>query len=166
MRIWSKADADPPPFPQRVYAGLDDADGLMSVAKLRDVSTLEEQILDSEIAGDWTAALACYEQALQEAPGVMRYHFQLLRCLRNLAHLQTMLTHAEGCLARYPREAHRFSAFGVEAAWRLGRWEVVEELNVRADDRGKLPFDCNLSQVSTKATFSLRRCLSSRRANA
>lgn len=78
----------------------------MSVAKLRDVSTLEEQILDrykpstfqqptseiranvirkesaslqtyltqsfllqcSEIAGDWTAALACYEQALQESP--------------------------------------------------------------------------------------------------
>jgi hypothetical protein len=34
------------PLLQRVYAGLDDADGLMSVAKLRDVSTLEEQILD------------------------------------------------------------------------------------------------------------------------
>lgn len=49
---------------QRIYVGLEDSDGLKGIAKLRARSSLEEQILDSQISGDWTAALACYEQVL------------------------------------------------------------------------------------------------------
>jgi len=75
-----------------------------------------------------------------------------------LSHLQTMLTHAEGCMVRYPKEISRFSAFGAEAAWRLGRWDVVEELNAKQDDgKSKLSFDCYLGQVIPQSHKPLTR---------
>ena len=131
---------------QRIYVGLDDVDGLMGVAKLRGRSSLEEQVLDSERAGDWTAALACYEQASQEDPTVMKNHHGLLRCLRNLGHLQTMLTHAEGCMNSFPHEAAYFSESALQAAWRLGRWELIDELTKRKGaEANKKTFDFNLA---------------------
>ena len=118
----------------------------MGVAKLRGRSSLEEQVLDSERAGDWTAALACYEQASQEDPTVMKNHHGLLRCLRNLGHLQTMLTHAEGCMNSFPHEAAYFSESALQAAWRLGRWELIDELTKRKGaEANKKTFDFNLA---------------------
>jgi hypothetical protein len=134
---------------QHIYAGLDDVDGLMGVAKLRGRSTLEEQVLDSERAGDWTAALACYEQASQEDPKIMKNHHGLLRCLRNLGHLQTMLTHAEGCMNSFPHETAFFRDSALQASWRLGRWELIEDLLSKkgGTEERKRTFDFNLAQV-------------------
>jgi hypothetical protein len=134
---------------QHIYAGLDDVDGLMGVAKLRGSSTLEEQVLDSERAGDWTAALACYEQASQEDPKIMKNHHGLLRCLRNLGHLQTMLTHAEGCMNSFPHETAFFRDSALQASWRLGRWELIENLLSKkgGSEERKRTFDVNLAQV-------------------
>jgi hypothetical protein len=134
---------------QHIYAGLDDVDGLMGVAKLRGRSTLEEQVLDSERAGDWTAALACYEQASQEDPKIMKNHHGLLRCLRNLGHLQTMLTHAEGCMNTFPHETAFFRDSALQASWRLGRWELIDELLSKkgGTEERRRTFDYNLAQV-------------------
>jgi len=136
---------------QRIYAGLDDADGLMGIAHLRVQTSLEEHILDAEIAGDWTKALACYEQALQQAQSGLRNHFGLLRCFRNLGHLQSMLTHADGGIARYERESANFRAQGIQAAWRLGRWDLQKEYLQAAETHndfgGKVPFENHVSQL-------------------
>jgi hypothetical protein len=153
---------------QHIYAGLDDVDGLMGVAKLRGISTLEEQVLDSERAGDWTAALACYEQASQEDPKIMKNHHGLLRCLRNLGHLQTMLTHAEGCMNSFPHETAFFRDSALQASWRLGRWEFIEELLSKkgGTEERKRTFDFNLAQVllDAKARNNIEFCRNIRRA--
>jgi hypothetical protein len=61
-------------------------------------------------------------------------------------------------MVRYPKEISRFSAFGAEAAWRLGRWDVVEELNAKQDDgKSKLSFDCYLGQVMLQSHEPLTR---------
>jgi hypothetical protein len=150
--IEARCDQETVKLLQRIYAGLDDVDGLIGVAKLRGRSTLEEQVLDCERAGDWTAALACYEQATQEDPTLMRNHHGLLRCLRNLGHLQTMLTHAEGCMKSFPHEAANFCDSALQAAWRLGRWELIDDLAKKGavDDRRKT-FDFHLAQILVDA---------------
>ena len=146
--IESRCDQQTVKLLQRIYAGLDDVDGLIGVAKLRGRSSLEERVLDCERAGDWPAALACYEQASQEDPSVMKNHYGLLRCLRNLGHLQTMLTHAEGCMKSFPHEAAYFCDSALQAAWRLGRWDLIDELTKKGGiEERKKTFDFHLAQV-------------------
>lgn len=80
----------------------------------------------------------------------MRY-IDYLQCLRNLGHLQAMLTQAQGEIRNYPYHAHEFRACALQAAWRLGRWDLVEEhLNAaesNADFSQKMPFESRLAGV-------------------
>ncbi len=61
----------------------------------------------------------------------------------------TQEPNARNC--RYPREAHNFRKYGLEAAWRLGRWDMVKEYLAGAqqsnDFGGRVPFDHHLSQI-------------------
>lgn len=94
------------------------------IVKLRANTSLADAMLDRENAGRWASALSCYDQALQMDPLNEEHHLGLLKCLRNLGHLQTMVTHVDG-LGDAATPDLRSAA--VAAAWRLGRWEAVED---------------------------------------
>jgi hypothetical protein len=55
-------------------------------------------------------------------------HAGLLRCLRNVGHLQTALNYAIGVLGRRPDLAPVVTPHAVEAAWRMGQWEPLDKL--------------------------------------
>jgi len=139
----------------RIYAGLEDDDGLVGISKLRKEISLDEKIKTYELGGDWNQALACYEQALKQSPCATRY-IDYLTCLRNLGHLQAMLTQSQGEIRNYPYHAHEFRASALQAAWRLGRWDLVEEHMSAAVANGdftqkngisKMPFESRLATV-------------------
>jgi len=76
--------------------------------------------------------------------------------LRNLGHLQAMLTQAQGEIPNYPYHAHEFRASALQAAWRLGRWDLVEEhMNAsiangdftQKNGISKMPFESRLATV-------------------
>ena len=134
----------------RIYAGLEDDDGLVGITKLRKKLCLDEKIKTCELGGDWNQALACHEQALKQSPCAARY-IDYLQCLRNLGHLQAMLTQAQGEIRNYPYHAHEFRACALQAAWRLGRWDLVEEhlsaAESNADFSQRMPFESRLAGV-------------------
>jgi serine/threonine-protein kinase ATR len=121
---------------QKIYSKLDEPDGLVGIATLRTSTSLQEQILDDESSGKWIEAMHCYELALQKEPDSMEHHLNLLKCFRNLGHLQTMLRNIDGALTRLrdtKTNVQDLHTYAVQSAWRLGQWSLVEEFQTQAN---------------------------------
>lgn len=70
----------------KIYANLDEPDGMEGVSTKVLSPSLEHQIREHESTGRWTAAQSCWEVQIQESPNEPHLHLGLLRCLRNLGH--------------------------------------------------------------------------------
>ena len=116
---------------QRIYSGLDEPDGMEGLASSISHNSLEQEILGHETAGRWAEAQTAYELTLSLAPSAsstIRSHVGLLTCLKNLGHLETILTHSFAAMSTYkgfPEDLKELNSFHVEAAWRLGKWDVL-----------------------------------------
>ncbi len=126
------------PLLQRIYAGLDEPDGLKGVAHLRSQPSLEDRILDLENAGKWRDAFMCYDQAIPAPtlPGMdtstqsHSHKTRRLRCLLQLGQLETILHLTLPCLNNHltsiPEPA--LFSYAVQAAWRLAQWDTLQAL--------------------------------------
>lgn len=70
----------------RIYAELDDPDGMEGVSAFVVSPSLELQIREHESTGRWTSAQSCWEVNLQQEPENVKHHVGLLKCLKNLGH--------------------------------------------------------------------------------
>lgn len=70
----------------RIYADLDEPDGMEGVTTRVISPSLEHQIREHESVGRWTSAQSCWEVKLQQSPDDISLHLGLLRCLRSLGH--------------------------------------------------------------------------------
>eukprot|EP00698_Gefionella_okellyi_P014990 TRINITY_DN4193_c0_g1_i1.p1 TRINITY_DN4193_c0_g1~~TRINITY_DN4193_c0_g1_i1.p1 ORF type:complete len:1800 (-),score=472.86 TRINITY_DN4193_c0_g1_i1:48-5345(-) len=116
-----------------IYGNLNEPDGLDGFMKLRTETTPLDEMHDRENRGDWAQALTCYDSALQKDPHNLLYQLGLLKCWRNLGHLQTMLSHIDGIIAPNDTAVAHLQAAAVGAAWRLGNWEKVRVASARAN---------------------------------
>ncbi|KAG0625577.1 hypothetical protein M758_2G066000 [Ceratodon purpureus] len=137
-----------------IYSGLEEPDGLSGISRLRKCSTLQDQILINEKAGNWGEALTCCEQALQMEPSSVTRHLGVLDCLLNMGHLQAMVTHVDGLNSRMPNHKKEWSTKGLQAAWRLGQWDLLEEYVTGAHENsssivseGISSFDISLAKI-------------------
>ncbi|MCL7051841.1 hypothetical protein MKW94_026365 [Papaver nudicaule] len=121
-----------------IYSGLDEPDGLSGLAHLRKSSSLQDQLLINKKAGNWAEVLTSCEQALQLEPTSIQRHSDVLNCLLNMCHLQAMVTHVDGLISRVPKYKKTWCMQGVQAAWRLGRWDLMDEYISGADEEGIL----------------------------
>lgn len=124
-------------FLMEIYSGLDEPDGLSGLASLRKSKSLEDHLLINKKAGNWAEVLTSCEQALEMEPAVQR-HSDVLNCLLNMCHLQAMVTHVDGLIRRNPQYKKTWCTQGVQAAWRLGRWDLMGEYLTGADEEGLL----------------------------
>ncbi|CAN6463926.1 unnamed protein product [Victoria cruziana] len=127
-------------FLMEIYSGLDEPDGLFGLANLRKTSGLYDQLLINEKIGNWAEALTCCEQALQTEPDSAPRHSGVLNCLLNMCHLQAMITYVDGLISRLHQHEKTWCMQGVQAAWRLGRWDLMDKYLVGADKEGAI---CN-----------------------
>ncbi|KAL3621412.1 hypothetical protein CASFOL_036324 [Castilleja foliolosa] len=130
-------------FLMEVYSGLDEPDGLSGLASLRKSKNLQDHLLINKKAGNWAEVLTSCEQTLQMEPFSVLWHSDVLNCLLNMCHLQAMVTHVDGLNSRIPQYRKTWCTQGVQAAWRLGRWDLMDEYLIGADDEGIL---CNSSE--------------------
>ncbi|KAJ9477602.1 Serine/threonine-protein kinase MEC1 [Pseudozyma hubeiensis] len=110
----------------RIYANLDEPDGMEGISTRVIAPSLEHQIREHESTGRWTSAQSCWEVEIQQRPDDPELHLGLLRCLRNLGHYDTMRTHIRGVLSAHPEWEDLLDAFRVEGACILGDWDEVE----------------------------------------
>lgn len=114
---------------QKSFAELEDSDSMRGIAALRSISSLSELVIDTEVSGQFNETLTTYERAIAENPRSVLYHRGFLRCLMTLGHWETMLSHAQGLVYGTNLQEqdllHTAEANGIEAAWRLSRWDQI-----------------------------------------
>ncbi|KAI3970231.1 hypothetical protein MKW92_002028 [Papaver armeniacum] len=91
-----------------VYGGLDEPDGVSGLLHLRKSLSLDDQLLLNKKAGNW-----------------VERHSDLLNCLLNMCQLQAIVTHVDDLISRVPKYKKTWCMQGVQAAWRLGRWDLM-----------------------------------------
>jgi serine/threonine-protein kinase ATR len=112
----------------RIYSYLGEKDGMKGIATLRRYTSLKEELIDYQCLGNWSNALKCCEICLEEDPESISFNLDALESMLNLGHLQMMINKIDGILPRLKTEGmEEIKTYGVQAAWRLGRWETVEK---------------------------------------
>ncbi|CAO2815672.1 unnamed protein product [Amaranthus hypochondriacus] len=132
-------------FLMKIYSAMDEPDGLSGLASLRKSASLQDQLLINKKAGNWAEVLTSCEQALQMEPSSVQRHSDVLNCLLNMCHLQTMITHVDGLVSRIPQNKKTWCMQGVQAAWRLGRWDLMDEY---LNGTHKEDLQCSISDSS------------------
>lgn len=143
-------------FLMEIYSGMDEPDGLSGLASLRKSPSLQDQLLINKKTGNWAEVLTSCEQALEMEPTSVQRHSDVLNCFLNMCHLQSMVTHVDGLISRIPQFKKTWCMQGVQAAWRLGRWDLMEEYLSGADNEGLL---CNGSESSASFDMDLAKIL-------
>ncbi|CAN8236301.1 unnamed protein product [Cochlearia groenlandica] len=121
-----------------IYSCLDEPDGLSGFASLSKSLSLQDQLLINKKYGNWAEVFTACEQALQMEPTSVQRHSDVLNCLLNMCHHQTMVTHVDGLISRVPEYKKTWCTQGVQAAWRLGKWDLMDEYLGGSDEEGKL----------------------------
>ncbi|XP_048234616.1 serine/threonine-protein kinase ATR isoform X1 [Ricinus communis] len=142
-------------FLMEIYSCLDEPDGLSGLACLRKSLSLQDQLLINKKGGNWAEVLTFCEQALQMEPTSVHRHSDVLNCLLNMCHLQTMVTHVDGLVSRFPQYKKTWCMQGVQAAWRLSKWDLMNEYLSGADEEGLVCsssesnacFDMNVAKI-------------------
>ncbi|KAL2537811.1 Serine/threonine-protein kinase ATR [Forsythia ovata] len=143
-------------FLMEIYSGLDEPDGLSGLACLRKSKSLQDHLLINKKAGNWAEVLTSCEQALQMQPTSVQRHSDVLNCLLNMCHLQAMVTHVDGLISRIPQYRKTWCMQGVQAAWRLGRWDLMDEYLTGADEEGLL---CSSSESNALFDMDVAKIL-------
>lgn len=115
-------------FLLKAYRELDEPDGLIGLTKLRSAPSLADHVLVCETSGNWTEALAYYEQALQTDTLSVADSQGMLNCLLNMGNLQAALMQVNGLRAEQEQNSGLWSLMGTQAAWRLGQWDTLNDL--------------------------------------
>ncbi|KAM4625275.1 serine/threonine-protein kinase ATR [Polymixia lowei] len=115
-------------FLQTLYAAMHEPDGVRGVNALRrEEPSLREQILEHESIGLLRDATACYDRAIQlESDQIGHYH-GVMTSMLGLGQLSTVITQVNGILANKPQWKSELNAYRVEAAWKLSKWDLLED---------------------------------------
>ncbi|XP_031703455.1 serine/threonine-protein kinase ATR [Anarrhichthys ocellatus] len=137
-------------FLQTLYAAMHEPDGVRGVNALRrEEPSLREQILEHESIGLLRDATACYDRAIQlESDQIGHYH-GVMTSMLGLGQLSTVITQVNGVLASKHQWKSELNTYRVEAAWKLGKWDLLEDY--LSSDRPSNTWGVRLGQLLLSA---------------
>ncbi|XP_068194787.1 serine/threonine-protein kinase ATR [Antennarius striatus] len=137
-------------FLQTLYAAMHEPDGVRGVNALRrEEPSLREQILEHESIGLLRDATACYDRAIQlESDQIGHYH-GVMTSMLGLGQLSTVITQVNGVLANRQQWKSELNTYRVEAAWKLGQWDQLEDY--LSSDRQSCSWSVRLGQLLLSA---------------
>ncbi|KAM9341615.1 serine/threonine-protein kinase ATR [Symphorus nematophorus] len=137
-------------FLQTLYAAMHEPDGVRGVNALRrEEPSLREQILEHESIGLLRDATACYDRAIQlESDQIGHYH-GVMTSMLGLGQLSTVITQVNGVLANKHHWKSELNTYRVEAAWKLGQWDLLEDY--LSSDRQSSTWGVRLGQLLLSA---------------
>ncbi|XP_060098281.1 serine/threonine-protein kinase ATR [Heteronotia binoei] len=137
-------------FLQKLYAAMHEPDGVEGVSALRKAEpSLKEQILEHESIGLLRDATACYDRAIQLEPDQIIHYHGVVKSMLGLGQLSTVITQVNGVLAKRPEWTPELNTYRVEAAWKLGQWDSLE--NYLAADGNSNTWSVRLGQLLLSA---------------
>ena len=140
----------------KIYSEIDEPDGLSGIAILRADLIGRDPIKEYENTGLWADAFAYYEQLLQLDSSNRDYQIGRLKCLKQLGHYDTMLSlvlaniQQEGGLQSFLSTETidpLFASYGVQASWRLSKWDVVDNLRKSVQTANLLEFEVSVGSL-------------------
>ena len=111
---------------QEIYNYLDEPDGIEGISTKFTFQTFDQQILEHETAGHWSAAQSCFELALQQDPSNVTYQKGFLNCIKQSGHHETYLSQISGFIASFPQNLELYSSLAIESSWMAGKWALLE----------------------------------------
>jgi serine/threonine-protein kinase ATR len=110
---------------QEIYNHLDEPDGIEGISAKFTSQTFEQQILEHETAGHWSAAQSCFELALQQEPSNVTFQKGFLNCIKQSGHHETYLSQVSGLIASFPQNLEVYSSLAIESSWMAGNWGLL-----------------------------------------
>lgn len=110
---------------QEIYNHLDEPDGIEGISAKFTFQTFEQQILEHETAGHWSAAQSCFELALQQEPSNATFQKGFLNCIKQSGHHETYLSQVSGLIASFPQNLEVYSSLAIESSWMAGNWGLL-----------------------------------------
>ena len=111
---------------QEIYNYLDEPDGIEGISAKFTFQSFEQQILEHETAGHWSAAQSCFELALQADPANLAFQKGFLNCIKQSGHHETYLSQISGLIASFPQNLEIYSTLAIESSWMAGNWALLE----------------------------------------
>jgi serine/threonine-protein kinase ATR len=111
---------------QEIYNYLDEPDGIEGISAKFTFQSFEQQILEHETAGHWSAAQSCFELALQADPSNLAFQRGFLNCIKQSGHHETYLSQISGLIASFPQNLEIYSTLAIESSWMAGNWALLE----------------------------------------
>ena len=112
---------------QEIYNHLDEPDGIEGIAARITFPKFDQQILEHETAGHWSAAQSCYELALLQDPSNLNLQMGFLNCIKQSGHHETYLSQISGLISSFPENLELYSTLAIESSWMVGNWSLLEK---------------------------------------
>ncbi|KAJ1957082.1 hypothetical protein EC988_001015, partial [Linderina pennispora] len=127
---------------QELYFNMGDADGVTGAAACRKQTDHKSAILKYEIEGDWSHALIGHESLLRSQPDNTEFQMAWIRCLQSMGQWEGAWAASHELYKMEPsgREDKQLNSACLAAAWRLGKWDWVED-KVTTRDQGSFKYD-------------------------
>jgi len=150
-----------------IYAQIDEPDGIEGISHYIQVFTPEEQILEHEKNGRWSAAQSWYESYVNKYPTSFSNHLDLMTCLQRAGQHGMLLDHGQNIRETWPNNDRLLSLMS-EAAWSvpnklLTMQDILHEYELTNDTSfdfnigiGKLLIDCPADASERKTSGILR----------
>ncbi|KAG0083919.1 serine/threonine-protein kinase M1 [Podila epicladia] len=116
---------------QKSYVHMEDPDGMEGLSSKITSGAQTQSLLQCESAGRWGEAHSYYESWLQTQPDILDPHLGLYKCLDNLGQHETLLATVEGDISFNPEWEQSLSEWRIGAAWKLQKWEVLDDALAR-----------------------------------
>jgi hypothetical protein len=153
-----------------VLSRLDDCETMAAVGKdhvlIDPLLQVRDSIRQREASGDFESALQDYERALQVQGAENRdpnLESGALQCLLELGRFESVINQVAGLKQRgataVDEDLSGTTSFAVEAAWRLGRWQILSDLIESEDGKPRPTLSSNHTYhiCSGKAMLGLQR---------
>ena len=129
---------------QKIYAEIDEPDGVEGIASQIHVVDFETQVLEHRKAGRWTAAQSWYEMQLTESATNEEAMTNLMQCLKESGQYDALLHRYDSLQIQQP--ALKVTGYALEAAWTNGRWEKLADYLIKLQP-SFTDFNCRLAAI-------------------
>ncbi|XP_030212900.1 serine/threonine-protein kinase ATR [Gadus morhua] len=135
-------------FLQTLYAAMHEPDGVRGVNALRrEEPSLREQILEHESIGLLRDATACYDRAIELEPEQIGHYHGMMTSMLGLGQLSSVITQLNGVLTNRPQWKLELNSYRVEAAWRLSKWDLLQDYLSSGADSSSNTWGVRLGQM-------------------